>query len=710
MHGKATRFSLALPAAAVFSVAPAAPFFDDQASTPEQQPIEHIMVTATRLRNARVELSPRVGTTVYTVTSRMIDALGQGESTPFNDVLQHLPGVSQDAKGSGSLHVRDEHGNVQYRINGVQLPEGISGFGQAIDTRLVDRVDFMTGALPAQFGLRTAGIVDIQTKEGGESGGEVGLVLGSHDQVQPNAEVFGAIGRFNYYLSGNVERNNQGIENPQPTHTAIHDSTRQAKSFGNLSWLPDDDTRFGLMFGTYVGHFQIPNNPNQAPAFALAGSNLPSSALNERQREENRYVVLSYQRKLGDLDLLASYYHQSSQLHYLPDVAGDLLYTGVASDTLRTNSANGVQLDASYRLAPAHTLRGGLAYTRQGTSSINSVAVFPADASGAQTSDEPFTIIDDSGKKGTLSSLYLQDEWHANKELTVNYGLRFDRVSAFVQEQQWSPRLNLAYQLAPGTALHAGYSRYFTPPAQELAAQRSIALYANTTNAPEVPFSDPAKAERSNYYDVGISHQVTKELTVTADAYYRKVSDMLDEGQFGRALIETPFNYARGRALGLELAAIYSGKRWSGYLNAAVQKAQGTNINSGQALFSADELAYIANHYIYADHDQRWTLSGGASYRFGDSQLSGDFLFGSGLRRTPDGAPPNSGALPAYATVNTTYTHTWPHTRWGRVEARVAINNLFDRVYLLRDGSGVGVGAPQYGARRGLSFGLSTSF
>ena len=84
-------------------------------------------------------------------------------------------------------------------------------------------------------------------------------------------------------------------------------------------------------------------------------------------------------------------------------------------------------------------------------------------------------------------------------------------------------------------------------------------------------------------------------------------------------------------------------KHWTDYLNLAYQKAQGKNIVSGQSLFAPDELAYIANHYIYLDHDQTYTVSGGQSYRFGDNRVSGDVIYGSGLRRTPDDGAPNGG-------------------------------------------------------------------
>ena len=677
-----------------------------------------VEVTAAHLKSERIELSPKVGTTVYTIDEHIIEGLPQGANTPFNEVLQRLPGVDQDSKASGSLHVRDDHANVQYRINGVQLPESISGFGTAIDTRLVDSIDFMTGALPAQFGLRTAAIVDVQTKEGVKPGGRLGILAGSRGHVEPSAEFFGTQGALSYYFSGSYLRNDIGIENPQPSRDALHDRTWQAKSFGNLSYFIDDETRAGLMFGTYNGRFQIPNNPDQAPAFSLTGqsdaaagtSNLPSSQLNETQREVNRFVVLSLQKSLGDLNYQVSAFHQYSDLHYLPDPVGDLVYNGVASDTMRSNSASGMQLDASYRMGAAHTVRAGLAYTHQVTHSDNTVAVFPTDDAGQQTSTGPLTIVDNSGKTGKLYSLYLQDEWHIAGPLTLNYGVRYDKVDAFTDEHQWSPRVNLAYKLSEDTAVHAGFSRYFTPPPQELAAQSSIDLYANTTNAPAVGVSDNVKAERTSYSDVGISHKVNGNLTLTADAYYKHIRNLLDEGQFGQALILSPFNYDKGFAKGLELSAVYSDRQWGGYVNLATQKAMGQNIVSGQALFAPDELAYIASHYIYLDHDQKFTASGGAHYHFGDSQVSTDILYGSGLRMTPDGGAPNSGSLPSYTTVNFAFTHEWKHTGYGDVEARVVLVNAFDRSYLLRDGSGVGVGAPQYGARRTLYAGLSVGF
>ena len=679
-----------------------------------------VNVTATRLREARIALSPKVGTTIYSLDEQFIDNLPAGADTPFNDVLLHLPGVAQDSKASGSLHIRDEHANVQYRINGVQLPEGITGFGQSVDTRFADKIDFLTGALPAQYGLRTAGIVEIETKDGAfQSGGKIGVFGGGYDTIQPSVEFSGAKDGFSYYATGTYLSNSLGIENPTPARDAIHDRTQQGKGFGYFSYTLDDQTRVALMLGSYNGKFQIPNNPGQDCAFSLAGvcdvdngvNTLPSAQLNENQREQNQYGVVAFQRTIGKFDYQASFFYQYSKVHYTPDPnGGDLIYLGVSSDTLRSNSAAGLQFDASYRYNADHTPRFGAAYMHQFTRSDNTVGVFPTDDMGTPTSNIPEYIVDNSSKTGNLTSFYVQDEWRLAPAFTLNYGLRFDHVAAFTNEQQWSPRVNALWRVTTDTSVHAAYARYFTPPPQELVSQESINLFANTTNAPEIPVSDTVKAERTNYFDVGITHIFAPGLTIGLDAYYKDIKNLLDEGQFGQALILTPFNYANGYAEGVELSATYNSGPWSAYANFAVAKAKGKNIISGQSLFGVDELAYIADHFIYLDHDQRYSLTMGATRRFGTVRAGADLIYGSGLRNTPDGAPPNSGKLASYAQVNLALTNQWAETALGTLEGRLAIINLFDRVYLLRDGSGVGVGAPQYAQRRTFYAGLSARF
>ena len=132
------------------------------------------------------------------------------------------------------------------------------------------------------------------------------------------------------------------------------------------------------------------------------------------------------------------------------------------------------------------------------------------------------------------------------RELTLNAGLRFDQLYQYVDANQLSPRVALVYKPFADTTFHAGYARYFTPPYQAQAYSSNIALFTNTTNQPEVPLNDPVLPERSNYYDVGVDKTVLPGLTMGVDGYYKDARDMIDDGQFGQAVVLTQFNYARG--------------------------------------------------------------------------------------------------------------------------------------------------------------------
>ena len=126
------------------------------------QQVETVTVTAERLAEARNGIQTQTGASTYTITAKDIDNQPGGENTQLNQVILQAPGVAQDS--FGQLHVRGEHNGLQYRLNGIILPEGISVFGQTLDPRLAESVKLITGALPAEYGNRTAGIIDMQTK------------------------------------------------------------------------------------------------------------------------------------------------------------------------------------------------------------------------------------------------------------------------------------------------------------------------------------------------------------------------------------------------------------------------------------------------------------------------------------------------------------------------------------------------------------------
>jgi outer membrane receptor for ferrienterochelin and colicins len=695
---------LSLLAAPAFAAEAAA----DTASSPAS--VAEVVVTAQRLDAARSTVEPALGATSYSMPEAFINNLPSGANVELNQVILQAPGAAQDS--FGQLHVRGDHGNLQYRLNNVILPEGLSVFGQTLSPRLASNIDLITGALPAQYGLRTAGIVNITTKSGFRNGGEIGVYGGSHGLITPSIEYGGSSGATSGFISGSYTGTDVGIESPDGRGTPLHDHSDQYQAFGFLDHILDDSSRVSLIAGTSQSTFQIPNVSGLQPeaGFSLKGrSTFASEALNQNQREGTSYGIVSYLKTVGDFTGQASVFTRYSELRYRPDVTGELLFNGIAQAATKTDLSFGTQLEGAYKLTEAHTLRGGLIISTDHTTSKTSSQVFLLDGDGAQIGPGAAMIADNSKATAWTYSAYLQDEWKLADSLTLNYGVRFDQLDAFRHENQVSPRLNLVWTPIDGTTLHAGYSRYFTPPPFELVASETVGKFVGTSAEAPGAQNDLPKSERDNYFDLGVQQKLGG-LTVGVDAYYKKAKNLIDEGQFGAPIILTPFNYREGYAKGVEFSANYTGGPLTAYANLAIAQAKGKDIVSSQFNFDPGDLAYIQNHFIFLDHDQTYTASAGAAYRFGDTRVSGDLLYGSGLRRTPDGAPPNSGHQPGYTQVNLGVAHDFKGLPGGPLTLRADVINVFDKTYGIRDGSGVGVGAPQFGPRRGFYAGISKSF
>jgi outer membrane receptor for ferrienterochelin and colicins len=681
--------------------------------------LQTIMVTAQRLNEARSAIETQTGASTYKITSDAIAATPGGENVQLNQVLLQAPDVVQDS--FGQLHVRADHNDLQYRLNGVILPEGISVFSQTLSPRLINSLDLIMGALPAEYGLRTAGVIDLSTNSGLlQPGGALSLYGGSHRTFEPAAEYGGHADGFSYYVTGDYKQDDLGIESPDGSTDPLHDHTAQLHLFAYLEQILGSDDRISLIFGSSDDSFQIPNQRGLQPALGLTvngQSAFASDGLDETQHEAAQFAIVSWQHAAGNLNWQTSLSGRYTTLHFAPDWVGDLLFNGIAQDALKDDTAFGWQTDVSYQAGDAHTVRSGFYLQHDSAQSYTTSQVLPIDPlTGVQTSDVPLTVADSGTQSQEIESAYLQDEWKVVKSLTVNYGLRFDHYSGYSSGSGVGPRVNFVWQLAEGTTVHGGYSRYFTPPPFELIGTETFAKFAGTTALPPgaITLDTPPVAERANYYDFGAQQKVLGgALTLGIDSFYEQAQHLIDEGQFGAPIILTPFNYRYGLIGGVEFTANYSVHDFSTYGNLSFQAAHGKEVESSQFNFSAADLAYIADNYIHLDHEGRVAASGGVSYLWLGTRISTDFIFGTGLRDAlifPNGTDiPNGDHTPSYTQVNLGLSHAFG-TSARPLTARFDVINLLDKAYQIRSGTGIGVFAPQWGARRSLYGGLAWQF
>lgn len=744
------------------------------ASPTPVSPAEQLAAKGRSFDQARSNIFTTVGTTSDTISHNTIEDLPQGPNATVEQVLLQAPGVSQDSAASGLLHVRNDHANLQYRINGILLPDGVTGFGSIFDTSFIGSMSLVTGALPAEFGLRTTGLVDIKTRTDlFNNSGSVSMYGGSHGTVTPSIEYGGTFGGncpttttttpgyvkalpastdcfagVQYYFTGRYLQNTVGIENPTPAYNAIHDFTHQDKGFAYMSAFVDPTTRISLIAGTATNNFQIPNVPGQpigqsgVPVTnAFGATSFNSALLNENQTETTHFAVLSAQKSYEGFDGQLSYFTRYSNLQFTPDPIGDLLINGIASNVGRSSYTNGIQGDGSYQLNSSHTLRAGFSVSSEQVFVGNTSLVEPCMICDGSDNGNPISITDNVSKTGLLMGVYVQDEWKVTNQFTINAGLRFDQMEEFVSANQFSPRLSFTYKPFENTTFHAGYARYFTPPVLVEAAPANIGLFNNTTGAVSGQ-TDPVLPERSHYFDAGVDQKIKfgcasdgktcSNLDLGVDAYYKIATDLIDNGLFGQALVLSAFNYARGYNEGVEFKAKYNSGNFQAYANVAVAQQRASDPVSNQFLFDNStplatlggltELQYLQTHFIYTDHNQFVTASAGAIYQFcgriataaeafGDNgpswcgiKLSADMIYGSGLRN----GDANIGTVPAYTQVNVGIKREFLLPNDPKpMTIRFDVVNLFDSIYEIRDGSGIGVFAPQFGPRRGFFLGLS---
>ncbi len=653
------------------------------------------------------------------LTSNFIKTLPLSSYQSVNSVILYTsPGVVQDT--SGQVHIRGDHANIQYRLNGSYLPIDLAGFSSVVPTRAIQSINFSTGILPPEYGLHTAGVLDITTKQGFKRGGSLGVIFGTDATAGTHFDYENTINKFSYFISAQYLQNHDGLQ--APTENPIHDRMQSQNYFGYFSYLLNPENKLSLIIGADYNQYQIPDqsDPNALASYAsptgnpynveigntfYTPSNYPPHIVNDHQNEDYNFVIGALDGEYGEntkyhFDVFGTY----SKIHYIPDIIGDLMYTGQATDSKYQDTSGGFQLDISHKIQK-HEIKTGI-FSQDERSIGNFLTyAFPADQNLNQTSYIPLNIAYSSAKTGYTFSYYIQDDWHIFKKIHFLYGLRFDYIDQFVKTDQLSPRASIIYDYSKNTSFHISYGRYFTPAPMLLVTKTNASVLQNTT-ADSIAASGLSPdqigyfvlPQRSSYYDIGFTHGFDDNTSLMADAYFQEIEDVLDDGQFGNARVLTPFNYKHGKEYGLNISLSKMKKNYGAYLNFAYSVARAEDDIDQQYNFTKNQLQYLQNNYIFMDHDETYSASLGGYYRLlKHTKVYVDNIYGSGL--TTGSYPPNTTHLKPYFQTNAGLTQDILTNTFGAVKLNFYMVNLFNNVYEIRD-SGIGVFGPQYAQKR----------
>lgn len=661
-------------------------------------------------------LQYRASSETYSVTRKDVELLPRGNNANLEDVLQTVPSVAYGALKQ--VHIRQDHANVQFRIDGVPIPDTVtSTFTDVITPRVWERADIILGGLEAQYGNRTAAVIDITSKSGTRPAfGSAQMFGGSNQTLNPSFEYGGTIGeKFRYYALNSYTSTNRGIEPPTLGHSVFHDQNERNQTYLRGDYQHDNRNNFTWLFLNSVAKYQIPTNPGLEPntaALALIQAQNPaftpvaSQAVNEFQKENNQYGHMVWRHDLTATQFfsLAGYFRHT-RAAFNTDPLNVLSYNEAfqASDQDRSAYSGGVRLDYANTLNSQHVVRSGFQIDR--TQAINKTRLFVFDTDPV-TSDPTGPVISrdaDNRLIGYREEFWLQDAWTLNERWTFNLGMRADIVQYQYNEAQLSPRLGATYRANQSNVFHAFYGRMFTPPNLEAISFAKLNT-VGTTAEPDNLTNNKTRAERSHYFEVGSYHALRRNLWLELTAYYKLNHFQSDAGQFGTTPLLNYFSFENGWQRGIDGAVkTQFTENLSGRANVAWGQCKGYGLHSGHFLIDQGQINDInSKGGVFCDHSQFMTSSAILSYRLLErTTITGQLLYGSGLRTAVDGGKTNSTHEDSYTVYNLSITHVFPLPNKQKFLVGFDVINLLDEKYFYNRGEGsIGLGIAHAGMPR----------
>jgi hypothetical protein len=603
---------------------------------------------------------------------------------------------------TGEVHIRGQHAEYTYYVDGVPVPSGVSGsLNELFDPAIVNSINFRTGGWDAEFGGKNAAIIDVATRipTGAFHLNAAGFA-GSFNTSGQSLSASGNAGKWGFF--GSVSQQSTDMRREPVSFDTIsfrpynyHNHGQDVYSFGKVQYNPSASDVIDLEGNWSRTNFQVPydstggvaQDDNQADVNAFLN-------LGWRHRFNVEAGATGQETKGGEL--FAGAFYRYGSLRYIPGLLNSpqfIFYPDTATPyNLRENrdfTTTGLKLDYSYRTSEKFEVKTGL----QALVTTGHESFVTTTQTGA------FGPASNSGLSGNEVGVYAQTAWSPSEHFELRTGLRWDEHTApFAGTvSQLSPRIRLNFFIDPANTVYLYYAKLFVPTNVE-------DLRAITSVAQAGVLADPTLPERDNFFEAAYIHRFPFGVVTKLSAYHKESTPGIDDNTVPGSSIVTEVNIARIRITGVEaVLEVRPDGPLSGNVNIALNHAYGLGPITGGFFPTATPTGYFD-----LDHDQRLTINASAVYSLGAFYLSATEIFGSGLPNGVDPSTCNCGygtglldfnratkVQPNYITnLSAGYTFLFGSTT---VRPELFVDNLFDSRYLLKGTffSGASVGRPR---------------
>ncbi len=565
---------------------------------------------------------------------------GSPTLTTSQIVQQAIAGAARAP--TGEVHIRGQHAEYTYYIDGVPVPPGISGsLNELFDPSIANQIDFQTGSWDAEYGGRNVAVINITTRI--PSGGfhmSASSYAGNYAADGQTLTASTNSGKFGLFFSASRTETDMRRE-PVVADTNSSGQITQVTGFKNYANYGQDGYGFGKIQYSPTGHDVLSLDGNWSRSHFQTPFDSATGVINDWEQDVNGFVNLGWQHSAMNgpdqgSEIFASAFYRHGSLVYTPGVNDQPSFTFAPDTTLYNISENrsfdiyGVKADYTIHLSEPLTFKfGTLSTLTRGNENFHA---FNATNLNGPTSASPL----DGSDFGVYAETQIQpvDQWQLRTG--VRYDLHYYPTSPtqHATADQLSPRVRLSWFPDPATTLWVYYGRQFIPTNIEDLRAITSASQGGVVSAPTLP-------ERDDFYEVGFTHRFPVGLVLKLSGYHKKSSPGTDDTQVPGTAITTDVNIAQIRVTGIEgVLEVRPAGPFSGFLNVALAHAYGYGAVTG-GFFTATP----PGQPFDLDHDQRLSSTVGVTYGAKGLQLTATGIYGSGLN---GGLVPNSPSLPNY--------------------------------------------------------------
>jgi hypothetical protein len=563
----------------------------------------------------------------------------------LQDLINSQPGWLYE--GDAVLHPRGSEYQTQFVVDGIPLTDNRSpSFGPEIEADDVDSLTIYTAGIPAEYGRKMGGIVEINTVRDSQPGLHGHFVLGGG-----SFETAGAFSQLQYSSGHNtfgVSASGDGTAHYLNPVVPENFTNRGTTGDFSLSFARDvtPSDHLSLSVRHALSRFEIPNEEIQQAAGQLqTADNFETMGIVYYQHIFSPNLLSDFRGMVRD---------NSNDLNSNPN--------STPIKAFQHNNFREGYFNASLSLHRGrHEVKAGVEsdnlFLHENFSDIitgnPTDPDYPFDPGTPLTFAFPGNLPTVGSRPDLEQSAYFQELARLGN-WTIDAGLRWDHYQLLVNHNAASPRFSVArFFPSANLIVHASYDRVFQTPSFEnillSSSQQVVSLDPNVLRLPVEP-------SRGNYFELGASKTFGGQLRFDASYFRRYVNNYADDDQILSTAVSFPIAFRKAIVYGAEAKIeVPHWDRFSGFLSYSYIVGNAWFPVTGGLFLGDDALSALSQFtgHFPDSQDQRNTARIRIRYQVAPRfWLATGAEYGSGLPFEFTGDPADALATYGQAVVN----------------------------------------------------------